>query len=66
MTAAGGVVVQWPGGVCIEAAVCSQLDEVGLNAYIAAALEVADDAAGGAVGLPRPSAQVRRGRGPRP
>ncbi|MDF1602257.1 ATP-binding protein [Nocardioides sp. YIM 152315] len=40
---AGGVVVQWPGGVCIEAAVCSQLDAAGLTAYIHAALEVADD-----------------------
>ncbi|MGH3353816.1 MAG: ATP-dependent nuclease [Nocardioides sp.] len=40
---AGGAVVQWPGGVCIEAAVCSQLDTVGLTAYIRAALEVADD-----------------------
>ncbi|TGN65020.1 ATP-binding protein [Nocardioides eburneiflavus] len=41
----GGTVVQWPGGVCIETAVCSQLDEAGLNGYIAAALEVADDPA---------------------
>lgn len=40
---AGGVVVQWPGGVCIEEAVCSQLDERGLNAFIAAALEISDD-----------------------
>lgn len=39
----GGTVVQWHGGVCTETAVCSQLDETGLNAYIAAALEVADD-----------------------
>ena len=39
----GGTVVQWLGGVCIESAVCSQLDETGLNAFIAAALEVADD-----------------------
>jgi hypothetical protein len=42
---AGGVVIQWPGGVCIEAAVCSQLDATGLTAYIRAALEVADDPA---------------------
>lgn len=41
----GGTVVQWPDGVCIESAICSQLDETGLNAYIAAALEVADDLA---------------------
>ena len=41
----GGTVIQWPGGVCIESAVCSQLDAAGLNAYIAAALEVADDPA---------------------
>jgi putative ATP-dependent endonuclease of the OLD family len=40
----GGVVVQWPDGACIESAVCTQLDETGLNAYIAAALEVAEDA----------------------
>lgn len=39
----GGTVIQWPGGMCIESAVCSQLDQFGLNAYIAAALEVADD-----------------------
>lgn len=39
----GGAVVQWPTGVCIESAVCSQLDEIGLNAFIAAALEVTDD-----------------------
>ncbi|WP_135452975.1 ATP-binding protein [Mycobacterium sp. DL99] len=39
----GGVVVQWPGDECIESAVCSQLDETGLNAYIAAALDVAED-----------------------
>lgn len=42
---AGGVVIQWPGGVCIEAAVCSQLDAAGLTAFIRAALEVADDPA---------------------
>ncbi len=41
----GGKVVQWPGDVSIESAICSQLDETGLNAYIAAALEVADDPA---------------------
>lgn len=40
----GGVVVQWPDGACIESAVCAQLDETGLNGYIAAALEVAEDA----------------------
>lgn len=39
----GGTVVQWPGDNCIESAVCSQLDASGLNAYITAALEVADD-----------------------
>lgn len=39
----GGVVVQWPGDACIESAVCSQLDETGLNAYIRAALDVAED-----------------------
>ncbi|MDO3398073.1 AAA family ATPase [Nocardioides sp. SOB44] len=42
---AGGVVIQWPGGICIETAVCSQLDAAGLTAYIHAALEVADDPA---------------------
>jgi len=41
--AAGGAVVQWQGDVSIEEAVCSQLDEQGLNAYVQAALEVADD-----------------------
>lgn len=43
VTQLGGEVVQWPGGGCIESAVCHQLDETGLNAYIGAALEVADD-----------------------
>lgn len=40
--AAGGVVVQWAGGHCIETAICDQLDEAGLNAFIRAGLEVAD------------------------
>lgn len=39
----GGTVVQWPDGACIESAVCAQLDENGLNGYIAAALEASDD-----------------------
>jgi putative ATP-dependent endonuclease of the OLD family len=39
----GGVVVQWPDNACIESAVCTHLDAPGLNAYIAAALDVADD-----------------------
>lgn len=43
VTQLGGTVVLWSGGVCIEVAICSQLDETGLNAYISAALEVVDD-----------------------
>jgi len=39
----GGAVVQWSGDHSIESAVCSQLDASGLTAFIAAALEVADD-----------------------
>lgn len=42
---AGGLVIQWPGGICIETAVCSQLDAAGLTTYIRAALEVAGDPA---------------------
>lgn len=43
VTAAGGVVVQWADGHCIETAICDQLDETGLNAFIQAGLSVADD-----------------------
>jgi len=39
----GGRVVQWTDGDCIESAVCAELDENGLNDYISAALDVADD-----------------------
>ncbi|WP_328990337.1 ATP-binding protein [Kribbella sp. NBC_01245] len=39
----GGTVVQWRDGHSIETAVCAQLDEAGLNAFIQAALDVADD-----------------------
>lgn len=39
----GGRVVQWSDGDCIESAVCAELDDAGLNDYIAAALDVADD-----------------------
>ena len=41
--AAGGIVVQWSGKHSIETAICAQLDETGLNAFIEAALDVADD-----------------------
>lgn len=41
--AAGGTVVQWSGAHSIETAICSQLDEAGLTAFVEAALEVADD-----------------------
>lgn len=40
---AGGAVIQWSGNHSIETAVCAQLDEIGLNAFIQAALDVADD-----------------------
>lgn len=40
---AGGAVVQWGGNHSIETAICAQLDETGLNAFIRAALDVADD-----------------------
>jgi hypothetical protein len=40
---AGGIVVQWSGAHSIETAICAQLDECGLNAFIEAALDVADD-----------------------
>lgn len=45
---AGGTVVQWSGAHSIETAVCAQLDETGLNAFIEAALDVADDRDGSA------------------
>lgn len=41
--AAGGVVVQWPGGLNTEGVVCSQLDKAGLTALIALAIDVQDD-----------------------
>lgn len=41
--AAGGTIVQWSGRHSIETAICAQLDETGLNAFIEAALDVADD-----------------------
>lgn len=40
---AGGVVVRWEGEHSIETAVCAQLGEAGLTAFIQAAVEVADD-----------------------
>jgi len=40
---AGGTVVRWSGAHSIETAICAQLDEAGLNAFIQAALDVADD-----------------------
>jgi ABC-type multidrug transport system ATPase subunit len=40
---AGGTVVQWSDAHSIETAICAQLDEAGLTAFIAAALDVADD-----------------------
>lgn len=46
--AAGGTVVQWSGAHSIETAICSQLDEAGLTAFIEAALDVADDREGSA------------------
>lgn len=46
--AAGGTVVQWSGAHSIETAICSQLDEAGLTAFIEAALDVADDQEGSA------------------
>lgn len=45
---AGGTVVQWSGAHSIETAICSQLDEAGLTAFIEAALDVADDREGSA------------------
>jgi hypothetical protein len=44
--AAGGTVVQWGGAHSTETAICSQLDEAGLTAFIEAALEVAEDREG--------------------
>lgn len=44
----GGTVVQWGGNHSIETAICAQLDEAGLNAFIQAALDVADDREGSA------------------
>jgi len=41
----GGTVIQWTSGHSIETAICAQLDETGLNAFIHAGLEVADDEA---------------------
>ncbi len=43
LEAAGGTVVQWSGAHSIETAICEQLDETGLNAFIQAALDVAED-----------------------
>lgn len=40
--ALGGTVIQWAGGHSIETAVCAQLDEAGLNAFIRAGIEAAD------------------------
>ena len=39
---AGGTVVQWGGNHSIETAICAQLDEDGLNAFVQTALDVAD------------------------
>ena len=44
--AAGGTVVRWSGAHSIETAICSQLDEAGLTAFIEAALDAADDREG--------------------
>jgi len=41
--AAGGKVVQWTGDMCTERALCDELDPHGLTAFIAAAVEAADD-----------------------
>jgi len=43
VVAEGGKVVQWIGDVCTERAVCDQLSADGLTAFIAAAVEAADD-----------------------
>lgn len=40
---AGGKVVQWTGDVCTEQALCDELEVDGLSAFIAAAVEAADD-----------------------
>lgn len=41
--AEGGIVIQWPGEVCTEVAICAHLGAEGLNAFIQEALNVADD-----------------------
>ncbi|WP_370890201.1 ATP-dependent endonuclease [Janibacter sp. GXQ6167] len=43
VTADGGAVVRWEGSHSIETAVCAELTEAGLTAFIKAAIEVADD-----------------------
>ncbi|MCL8026461.1 ATP-dependent nuclease [Nocardioides bruguierae] len=40
---AGGKVVQWPGDVCTEQALCDQLEIDGLTAFVAAAVAAAED-----------------------
>ncbi|HEY9565830.1 MAG TPA: AAA family ATPase [Nocardioides sp.] len=42
----GGKVVQWTGNACTEQALCDQLEVDGLTAFIAAAVEAADDPKG--------------------
>jgi putative ATP-dependent endonuclease of OLD family len=44
--ARGGTVIQWAGEHSIETAVCSQLAAAGLNAFIRAGIEAADDEVG--------------------
>ena len=43
VAAAGGKVVQWPGGVCIERAVCNELEAESLSRFIQTAVDVHDD-----------------------
>lgn len=43
IAADGGAVIRWKGDHSIETAVCAELSEAGLTAFIEAAIEVADD-----------------------
>jgi hypothetical protein len=45
VVALGGTVIQWGGDHSTETAVCAQLDEAGLNGFILAGIEAADDEA---------------------
>jgi putative ATP-dependent endonuclease of OLD family len=43
VVALGGTVIQWSDDHCTETAVCAQLDEAGLNGFILAGIEAADN-----------------------